>query len=198
MRMRPDYLIVGEVRTPEQLIALLLSATTGHGAMTSIHAQDPESLLIRLMTMRIERGALDLLWGCAITQPVKVGKEEELGIKRRVMKIAEFTVDEEAGGTVISDVFTWIPEEDRFEPETADELWEVSPRLKLLSETLKLSKEAIISDIEEKRIFLEQNINKRFFDLSQDVASLYLTRKKAKPLEKIVKPHMKVEGGSRG
>ena len=194
MRMRPDYLIVGEVRTPEQLVALLLSATTGHGAMTSIHAQDPESLLIRLMTMKIERGALDLLWGCAITQPVKVGEGEGLGIKRRVMKIAEFTVDEETGGTVISDVFTWIPGEDRFEPETVDELWEVSPRLKLLSETLKLSKEFIISNIEEKQAFLEKNIDKRFFDLSKDVASLYLAKRAVKPLEKTIKPRMSSEG----
>ena len=171
MRMRPDYLIVGEVRTAEQLIALLLSATTGHGAMTSIHAQDPESLLVRLLTMKIERSALDLLWGCAITQPVKI--EEGLGIKRRVVKIAEFVYNPEQEVTEIATVFTWIPGEDKFMPEDVDELWEVSSRLKILSETLKLDREEIKRNIEEKRLFIEANLDTRFKELSDKSSMLY-------------------------
>lgn len=171
MRMRPDYLIVGEVRTPEQLVALLLSATTGHGAMTSIHAQDPESLLVRLLTMKIERGALDLLWGCAITQPVEVKTRSDLDIKRRVVKIAEFVPTE--GGTEITDVLTWIPEEDMFTPDNTESLLEISPRLRMLQTTLHVSKETIIRMIEEKRIFIERNIGAGFKELSDKSSRLY-------------------------
>lgn len=174
MRMRPDYLIVGEVRTPEQLVALLLSATTGHGAMTSIHAQDPESLIVRLLTMRIERGALDLLWGCAITQPVDV-RARGLGIKRRVVKISEFTPTEE-GATEITDVFTWMPEEDRFVPEDVEELWTVSSRLKILAESLGVSRETIIDNILEKKRFIEASLGAGFRELSEKSSRLYAER----------------------
>ncbi|MFH7836140.1 MAG: type II/IV secretion system ATPase subunit, partial [Candidatus Aenigmatarchaeota archaeon] len=68
MRERPDYLIVGEVRSPEQLITFVETATTGHGGCTTIHANDPQTLLIRLKGMKLESSALDLLWGAVITQ----------------------------------------------------------------------------------------------------------------------------------
>lgn len=176
MRMRPDYLIVGEVRTPEQLVALLLSATTGHGAMTSIHAQDPESLLVRLLTMRINRDAVDLLWGCAITQPVEVGKAggSDLKVRRRVTKIAEFNPVEE--GTEVVDVFTYMPEEDAFAPESVEELWRASKRLPTVSESLKLSKEAIVADIERKKLFIEGNLDSSFDLLSQRASRMYSER----------------------
>lgn len=175
MRMRPDYLIVGEVRTPEQLIALLLSATTGHGAMTSIHAQDPQALLVRLMTMKIERSALDLLWGCAITQPVKV-EGGEMSITRRVTSIAEFAPASQEGvrgGIEIATVFKWDPTSDTFKPDNLDELWYVSPRLKMISETLGISKDKILGDIEEKKAFLEEHKGKKFDMITAEARRIY-------------------------
>ena len=165
MRMRPDYLIVGEVRTPEQLIGLLFSSTTGHGAMTSIHAQDPDALLVRLLTMKIEKSAIDLLWGCAITQPVNL---PGLGISRRVVKISEFTPGEE--GVEIADVFAWVPETDTFIPTDLDELWSMSPRLQLLAKTLNISKDKIIGDIARRAEFIAKNKNTGFSILAENAA----------------------------
>jgi flagellar protein FlaI len=179
MRMRPDYLIVGEVRTPEQLIGLLFSSTTGHGALTSIHAQDPDALLVRLFTMRIERSALDLLWGCAITQPVKL--PGGLGIERRVVKIAEFVPGEE--GVIVNEVFKWSPETDTFHPSTLEELWERSQRLQILSESLGLSKETILNDIGRRARFLEEN-RLGFFALAARAAAEFY-KAEVKPPERV-------------
>jgi len=179
MRMRPDYLIVGEVRTPEQLIGLLFSSTTGHGALTSIHAQDPDALLVRLFTMRIERSALDLLWGCAITQPVKL--PGALGIERRVVKIAEFVPGEE--GVIVNEVFKWSPETDTFHPSSLEELWERSQRLQMLSESLGLSKETILNDIGRRARFLEEN-RLGFTDLAARAAAEFY-RVEVRPPERV-------------
>ena len=179
MRMRPDYLIVGEVRTPEQLIGLLFSSTTGHGALTSIHAQDPDALLVRLFTMRIERSALDLLWGCAITQPVKL--PGGLGIERRVVKIAEFVPGEE--GVIVNEVFKWSPETDTFHPSSLEELWERSQRLQMLSESLGLSKETILNDIGRRARFLEEN-RLGFFALAARAAAEFY-RVEVRPPERV-------------
>lgn len=56
LRMRPDRLIVGEVRGPEAM-NLLMALSTGHkGSMTSLHAFSPSEALIRL-EMLVQMGA---------------------------------------------------------------------------------------------------------------------------------------------
>ncbi|MFW5967687.1 MAG: CpaF family protein [Persicimonas sp.] len=51
MRLRPDRIVIGEVRGPESL-ALLQAMTSGHGgSMTTTHATYPDDTLRRLETM---------------------------------------------------------------------------------------------------------------------------------------------------
>ncbi|MEM1808901.1 MAG: type II/IV secretion system ATPase subunit [Thermosphaera sp.] len=170
MRMRPDYLIVGEVRTPEQLIGLLLSATTGHGAMTSIHAQDPENLLVRLTTMGVERSALDILWGCAITQIIRPEKARTYETIRRVTKVAEFIPGEQK--TDVATIFAWDPVADSFYPDDLDELWDRSKRLQILSNELKMPKERILESIRQREVLLRE-VEPDFDSLSRKVMAFY-------------------------
>jgi pilus assembly protein CpaF len=95
VRMRPDRLIVGEVRGGEAL-DMLQAMNTGHdGAMSTIHANSPRDALSRMETMMLMagldlpvrairqqlRGALNLL--------IHVGR---LGDgRRKVLSIAELT-----------------------------------------------------------------------------------------------------------
>jgi pilus assembly protein CpaF len=56
LRMRPDRIIVGEVRGPEAL-DMLQAMNTGHeGGMTTIHANTPRDALARLETMVLMAG----------------------------------------------------------------------------------------------------------------------------------------------
>lgn len=95
LRMRPDRIIIGEVRGVEA-VDMLQAMNTGHeGSMTTIHANNPRDALRRLENMISMAGinypvraireqissALDVL----------VHLERMTGGKRRVVKIAEIT-----------------------------------------------------------------------------------------------------------
>jgi pilus assembly protein CpaF len=56
LRLRPDRIILGEVRGPEAL-DLLTALNTGHrGSMTTVHANTPEQALLRLATLALSAG----------------------------------------------------------------------------------------------------------------------------------------------
>src|SRR4029077_4372702 len=56
LRMRPDRLIVGEVRGPEAL-DMLQAMNTGHdGSMTTLHANKPRDALARIETLVLMAG----------------------------------------------------------------------------------------------------------------------------------------------
>jgi pilus assembly protein CpaF len=56
LRMRPDRIVIGEVRGPEAL-DLLTALNTGHrGAMSTVHANSPEDALRRLETLALMAG----------------------------------------------------------------------------------------------------------------------------------------------
>jgi pilus assembly protein CpaF len=59
LRMRPDRIVVGEVRGPEAL-DMLQAMNTGHdGSLTTVHANSPRDALARIETM-IAMGAVNL------------------------------------------------------------------------------------------------------------------------------------------
>ncbi len=56
LRMRPDRIVVGEVRGGEAL-DMLGAMTTGHaGSLSTIHAGDPQAALLRLQTLALMAG----------------------------------------------------------------------------------------------------------------------------------------------
>jgi len=56
LRMRPDRIVIGEVRGPEAL-DLLVALNTGHGgALSTVHANSPEDSLRRLETLALMAG----------------------------------------------------------------------------------------------------------------------------------------------
>jgi pilus assembly protein CpaF len=95
LRMRPDRIIVGEVRGPEAL-DMLQAMNTGHdGSLTTIHANTPRDALARLETMVLMAGfdlpsrAIREQIVSAIQMLVHVKRYED-GV-RRVASIAEIT-----------------------------------------------------------------------------------------------------------
>ena len=67
LRMRPDRIIVGEVRGGEAL-DMLTALTTGHaGSLSTVHASSPDEALRRLVTLAL-MGDLDLPHGAVAEQ----------------------------------------------------------------------------------------------------------------------------------
>jgi Flp pilus assembly CpaF family ATPase len=109
LRMRPDRLIVGEVRGPEAL-DMLQAMNTGHdGSLTTIHANSPADSLLRLETMVL----------MAVEMPVRAIREQATAAldvivqmarfpdgRRRVTHISEIAgIDPETSQVIVEDIF---------------------------------------------------------------------------------------------
>ena len=101
LRMRPDRIIVGEVRG-EETIDLLQAMNTGHdGSLSTAHANSPNDMLLRLETMALMGMPMPLeairrQIASGIDIFVQLGRDREK--KRRLLQVAE--VDGFAGGEV--------------------------------------------------------------------------------------------------
>jgi pilus assembly protein CpaF len=107
LRMRPDRIVIGEVRGPEAL-DLLTALNTGHdGALSTVHANSPEDALRRLETLAL-MAAVGLPHG-AIREQVRRGIElvvhmaREPDGARRVVEVGD--VVPAAGGVGIREVW---------------------------------------------------------------------------------------------
>jgi pilus assembly protein CpaF len=110
LRMRPDRIIVGEVRGGEAL-DMLQAMNTGHeGSLSTAHANSPRDLLSRLETMALMSdirlpvshvreqiaGALDLIIHMT-----------RLGDGKRVVARVSAVEGLRGGSVVVQDIFTW-------------------------------------------------------------------------------------------
>jgi Flp pilus assembly CpaF family ATPase/pSer/pThr/pTyr-binding forkhead associated (FHA) protein len=109
LRMRPDRIIVGEVRGPEAL-DMLQAMNTGHdGSLTTIHANNPSDTLMRLETMVL----------MAVEMPIRAIREQIVAAldlivqisrmqdgSRRITHISEIVgIDPETTRILTEDIF---------------------------------------------------------------------------------------------
>ncbi len=107
LRMRPDRIVIGEVRGPEAL-DLLTALNTGHeGALSTVHANSPADALRRLETLAL-MAELGLPHGAIREQAARgvelvVHVRREPDGRRRVVEIAEVT--SAVGGPAVREVW---------------------------------------------------------------------------------------------
>ena len=97
LRMRPDRIVVGEVRGGEAL-AMLAAMNTGHeGSMSTLHANSPPDALRRLESMVLDAGSgLSLLAvrqhvAAAVDAVVQVARHPGGGRQRQIVAVDEIT-----------------------------------------------------------------------------------------------------------
>jgi pilus assembly protein CpaF len=112
LRLRPDRIIVGEVRGPEAL-DLLNAMGTGHeGSMGTVHANSPVDACTRLETLclmgetRIPPDAIRKMVGSALQMIVQCSRYHDGG--RRTSHISEVLGVDEHGRYVVRDIFRWV------------------------------------------------------------------------------------------
>jgi pilus assembly protein CpaF len=110
LRMRPDRIIVGEVRGAEAL-DMLQAMNTGHeGSLTTIHANDTRDALSRLEMMVMMAGfelpvpVIRQYVSSAISVVVQLARLK--GGRRRVLRVSEL-MGVEQGSYVLRDLFTF-------------------------------------------------------------------------------------------
>jgi flagellar protein FlaI len=112
MRQRPDYIIVGEVRG-EEAFTLFQAMATGHGGLSSLHADSVSAAIRRLESppLNIPRTLLPTLQLVTYQSRVRMAGSPA----RRLSHLAEVLgVDASSGELDVNDVFRWDPKTDSF------------------------------------------------------------------------------------
>jgi flagellar protein FlaI len=91
LRHRPDFIIVGEVRGEEAKV-LFQAIATGHGGLSTIHAEDVDAMVKRLTSppMEIPKGYIPLLnFALAVKRVRLVNPDGTFKVARRVTSVWE-------------------------------------------------------------------------------------------------------------
>lgn len=110
LRLRPDRIVIGEVRGPEAL-DLLQAMNTGHsGSMSTLHANNPKQALARLETLimmnRLEMPLIAIRSQIANAIQIVVQANRLRDGSRKITHISEVCGLDEAGNYIVNDLFT--------------------------------------------------------------------------------------------
>jgi len=129
MRLRPDRIIVGEVRG-EEALDLIQVMNTGHdGSMGTVHANNPVDACTRLETLclmgdiKIPPDAIRKMVASAMQIIVQCSRYHDGG--RRTSHISEILGVDKNGNYISRDIFRWV--QTGKDPETGDYVGEMVP-----------------------------------------------------------------------
>jgi pilus assembly protein CpaF len=129
MRLRPDRIIVGEVRG-EEALDLIQVMNTGHdGSMGTVHANNPVDACTRLETLclmgdtKIPADAVRKMVGSAMQIIVQCSRYHDGG--RRTSHISEIIGIDKSGNYISRDIFKWV--QTGKDPETGKYIGEMVP-----------------------------------------------------------------------
>lgn len=95
LRLRPDRIIVGEVRGGEAL-DLISALNTGHrGSLTTVHANSPEEALLRIETLALTAGDTS---ETAVSRQLRAAVDVVVQIERSGSRRRIVAIDEVGGG----------------------------------------------------------------------------------------------------
>lgn len=112
LRMRPDRIIVGEVRG-EEMLDLIESISSGHsGSLAIVHAETPEDCFSRMVTMLLMTGIRlsteEIQRQVARAVDIMIHIELFMDGKRRVTHVTDCYPDEKTGEVIFHDMFKYI------------------------------------------------------------------------------------------
>lgn len=129
MRLRPDRIIVGEVRG-EEALDLIQVMNTGHdGSMGTVHANNPVDACTRLETLclmgdtKIPPDAMRKMVASAMQVIVQCSRYHDGG--RRTSHISEIIGIDKNGNYISKDIFKWV--QTGKDPETGKYIGEMVP-----------------------------------------------------------------------
>ncbi len=175
LRMRPDRVIVGEIRHTEAL-SLFTAMNTGHdGCMGTIHANSAKETLVRITSPPMDVPMLMLAGLDFVIVQKKISTQK--GMRRRITAIAEITgvLENKPQANII---FKWNPQTDSLErTEIPIEYFDLIKQLTKYSDN-------DIKKILEKRInllntLINNNI-RSIEEVSQNVQNFYVEQKAKK------------------
>ncbi|MFC2143896.1 type II/IV secretion system ATPase subunit [Candidatus Aenigmatarchaeota archaeon] len=160
LRMRPDRMIVGEMRRKEEAQVLFEAINTGHSVYSTLHANTAEEAFRRLVNPPIDVPAA-LLGGLQIIAVMHRDRRRNI---RRVLQIAELIPSSGLKETRIdlNTVYQWIASEDKITP--VSKSYRVINEIKLYT---GMSERDIDNDIKEKTKILAWMVKNQVKDINE-------------------------------
>ena len=160
LRMRPDRIILGEIRRQKEAEVLFEAMHTGHSVYATVHADSIQETISRLINPPIEVPP-NLL--SAVNLNVVMFRDRRTGI-RRTYQIGEFIVSEESGKTTIKPniLYRWKPE--------ADKIVSHASSLRLFEELSRhtgMTQAEINKDLKEKTAILSHMVKNNIRTLEE-------------------------------
>ena len=168
LRMRPDRIILGEMRRQREAEVLFEAMHTGHVVFATVHADDATQTKKRLTSPPIDlpESMLEALHLIVVQY-----RQRRTGI-RRVLEIAEVVPTMEGVG--INKVYKWIPRD--------DEIRKVGEYVRLLDQFqlyTGMTPEEINEDLNEKKKVLNYMLSNKIYDVDDvgRIVAIYYRRK---------------------
>jgi len=159
LRMRPDRIIVGEIRTKDQARVLFEAMHTGHSVYSTLHANTSQETIQRLTNqpINVPRNLME-----AVNLNIVMFRDRRKGI-RRVSQISEFIVNYEKDDVSVKPnlLYIWKAGNDKIEPKNkGDKLFEEIIRHTGMTEA------EIKNNLKEKENFLNKLVKNNTRDIN--------------------------------
>jgi flagellar protein FlaI len=168
MRQRPDYVIVGEVRG-EEAFTLFQAMATGHGGLSSLHADSVRAAVRRLESapLNIPRTLLPTLHLIGVQSRLRINQRPA----RRLVQLTELLgIDPSSGELDLQDVYRWEARTDSFTYSGRSQIME------RLAERAGIDPEKVGEELQRRKIVLDYLVKKkirRFKDVGGVIRDYY-------------------------
>jgi flagellar protein FlaI len=146
LRMRPDRIIVGEIRRKKEAEVLMEAIETGHSIYSTIHANSGYQVLRRLAEPPINIPLMQI----ELLDLIVVQYRDRKTNKRRTYEISEIEQTSTGQGLQINTIYKWVPRNDSWE-----RLNKPTKLITLLNLHTGMTEEDLFKEIEDRRQILE-------------------------------------------
>jgi flagellar protein FlaI len=166
LRMRPDRIVLGEMRRQSEAEVLFEAMHTGHSVYATVHADTASETISRLTNppLNVPDNLLK-----AVNLNVVMFRDRRKGI-RRIYQVAEFVVEKEK--VVPNILYRWTPEKDEIIKHNESMVF-----IEELSRHTAMSQEEINKSLDERKKILGWMIKKniRSFEQIGKIMNVYYT-----------------------
>ncbi|VVB74237.1 Type II/IV secretion system protein [uncultured archaeon] len=146
LRMRPDRIIVGEMRRKKEAEVLMEAIETGHSIYSTIHANSGYQVLRRLAEPPINIPLMQI----ELIDLIVVQYRDRKTNRRRTFEISEIEQTSTGQGLQINTVYKWAPRSDTWE-----KMNKPTKLITLLNMHTGMTEEDLFTEIEDRRKILD-------------------------------------------
>ncbi len=156
MRQRPDYIIVGEVRGKEAYV-LFQQMATGHPGLSTIHAENFQKLMDRLISppISLPPSLIQNLDAILFVKRVKQGRRY---VRKVFSSVEVLGYDSKNGVPLVNEVFKWDGSTNKFKINSKSGL------LKRVTDTTGMTATDVQEEIRKRAAILEWLLNQKITD----------------------------------